>query len=288
MSVLSEVGKSATKVINRMFGEPLVCAILLTKDRPAMAARAVLAFREQTYKRATLWIYHEDRSACEYVRLLVNKYGGNGDIDGHLCRGEASASIGVMRNRALQTAPSDADIFIHWDDDDVSHPNRIAEQVAHLQSSGADVAGYNELLFWRVTPQTLSTKEYGEAWLYKHRTHTPGTSLCYWRRTWERKPFPDLPKPGRGDAEDTHWLQGLNVAATSSLGHWLQGLNVAATSSLGHWLGAPNYSADPRLICSIHGGNTQAYDLEGIIARGSREWTRVPQWDEYARKVMAL
>ena len=42
------------------------------------------------------------------------------------------------------------EILIHWDDDDYSHPNRIAEQVALLQSSGADATvGFREMLFWR-------------------------------------------------------------------------------------------------------------------------------------------
>ena len=46
---------------------------------------------------------------------------------------------------------------------------------------------------------------------------------------------------------------------------------------------------EPRMIASIHGGNTSnSYDLEALVARGSRDWTRVSEWDDYARRTMAL
>lgn len=264
--------------------EPLVCAILLTKDRPAMAARAVRAFRAQTYPNKRLFIC--DTGAADPAQMHTR------EEEKYWASYWRRHSIGKLRNAANQLAVSwtgavqhsVAEVLIHWDDDDVSHPNRIAEQVAHLQSSGADVVGYNEMLFWdsrivgriasdvvRITEEGIEADvavTNGEAWLYKHRTNTPGTSLCYWRKTWERKPFPDLPKPGGGAGEDWHWLKGLNVATVSSV---LTGLQT-----------------EPRLIASIHGGNTQSYDLEGIIERGSQEWRRAPEWDDYARKAMAL
>jgi hypothetical protein len=40
--------------------EPTVCCIMLTKDRPALAARAVRCFRQQTYERKRLLIVNSE------------------------------------------------------------------------------------------------------------------------------------------------------------------------------------------------------------------------------------
>ena len=262
--------------------EPLVAAIMLTKDRPAMAARAVRAFRAQTYPNKRVLVVDSGPSGPFFEETE--------DLREPCFVGIDTLSIGALRNhaakylRAYYTHREDLpEIFVHFDDDDYSHPNRIAEQVAHLQASGADVVGYNELLFWRtriMIDDRSMPDGYGEAWLYKHRTNAPGTSLCYWRKTWERKPFPDLPKPSRGDGEDWHWLKGLNVATVPCF-RAMDGAQLAGEPK-------EDIECEPRLIASIHGGNTQSYDLEGIIERGSQEWRRVPEWDDYARKAMAL
>jgi glycosyltransferase involved in cell wall biosynthesis len=261
--------------------QPLVCAVLLTKDRPAMAARAVRAFRAQTYQNKRIIILDTGKFT-EHSLLEVE----NGEVHGF---GELNLSIGKLRNIANGLATK-ADILIHFDDDDVSHPNRIAEQVAHLQSSGADVAGYDEILFWRQLP-TVDTAnahpvgcpcghcdgkgsvvctamiDLGAAWLYKNKLAKAGSSFCYWRRVWESRPFPDLPRPERGgQGEDWEWAAGLNMERTSGICRQPCG-------------------GEPRLICSIHGGNTlRGYD----DLKESANWKRVPEWDAYCRERMVL
>ena len=245
--------------------EPQVVAIMLTKDRPQMAARAVRAFREQTYKNKRLLVFDTGQRDQPSPPDEGISYWHRPEWIG------TTPTIGALRNVA--NGLTKADIIVTWDSDDVSHPNRIAEQVAHLQSSGADVVGYSELLFWRegkAQPHLdLSSANNGEAWLYKapHGT-APGTSLCYKRSTWERKPFSDLPRiiAGKnvGDSEDVAWLRGLNLATVPSL--------------------YPNALCEPRLIASIHGGNTMPYDdLES-----STSWRRTPQFDSFCRERMVL
>ena len=244
--------------------DPLVCAIMLTRDRPQMAARAVRSFRAQVYENKRIFILDTSVSDFEIY------------FDGHLQMSEfpyvtgatqpnseeclwapfdSGLTIGALRNYANQYAKSrtGADIFVHWDDDDWSHPNRIAEQVALLQQSGWDAVGYRDMLFWREptrpalevdAPPTedYSGASYGAAWLYNGATpnYALGTSLCYWRRTWEQR-------PGWGTERD-----GL-----------------------------------PRMIASIHAGNTSTgYDLERHVAMGSQQWKRVPTCDEYCRERM--
>jgi hypothetical protein len=244
--------------------EPLVCAICLTKDRPEMLRRAVQSFREQTYSNARLAIL--DTSPQLARRYETEEW----DI-GYFCdpTEKADWSIGRLRNyvpSVLRSGPPD--IFIHWDDDDWSHPNRISEQVAHLQASGADVVGYNEMLFWRrvQVPNVEPDLFENQAWLYRKSNARLETSFCYWRKTWERKPFPDGPKLGpRGysGGEGYSWAQGLKMETVS-------GIHPVA------------------LIASIHGGNTMSYDIEGMIARGSDNWKRVPEWDAYCLERMKL
>lgn len=279
-----------------MSEQPTVCCVMLTRDRPELAAKAVECFRRQTYENKHLLAYNNGQedlnfgSATDCVEYV--------DRSPLSCMG--ALTIGDMRNKAIRQVPG-AQIIIHWDDDDWSHPNRIAEQVAFLQMSGADVVGYNQMLFWRSTgkcgeigsaklflddAQISSGPIYGplpdEAWLYTAAaglTPALGTSLCYWRKTWERQPFnPALPKTGGGMSEETEFLRGLKCATTSALHCG----NPATESGFD----------SPAMIARIHGANFGKYDIENQIARGSNAkhgegWARVPEWDRRVREILA-
>ena len=286
--------------------EPLVCAVMLTCDRPEMAARAVRSFRAQTYERKTLLVWNtgeSDEIEC-----------GCGPTGFHVVDANLGQSIGMLRNSAIgfPTGYDKPDIIAHFDDDDYSHPDRIAEQVALLQSSGADAVGYREMLFWRETSveQPRPTypsgehkgervwRDHDEAWLYSHNqpnkpNHVLGTSLCYWRKTWERKPFPDAPKGPGASGEDWLWQQGLNVKAASAMFEHGESTHPdtcdCGLCGPGQRTVIHGGNCEPRMIASIHGQNSsQAYNLELLIAKGSREWRRVPEWDDYARGKMQL
>lgn len=211
--------------------QPSVCAVTpFTNAR--LLAQAVKCFNQQTY-------------GNRRMRVQWN----NGQYP-----------IGELRNNINTEAH--ADIIFHFDSDDWSHPNRIAEQVALLQSSGADVVGYNEMLFWREQEQ--------ECWLYTNgNPHWAlGTSLCYWRKTWEQKPFPEI-----NHGEDTKWLQGLKVMAVTTLRKQL---------------GDPSFTVrttEPRMVARIHAGNAgnNAYN-PAEMAKAS-EWRRCPDFDSYCKGV---
>jgi glycosyltransferase involved in cell wall biosynthesis len=263
--------------------QPTVTAVMLTANRPEFAARAVEAFRRQTYpaKRLMIW----DSGDCIDIPEEF-RWG----IDVHYMRvqGDHGRTIGDLRNQAIGAAetPCDinSDIIVHWDDDDWSHPNRIAEQVALLQATGADCIGYNEMLFWRqATQYTHADYEvgiqphelnHGEAWLYSNPNprYALGTSLCYWRKAWEARPFPDL-----NHGEDTEWIRGLNCYAMAGRSLRDDGGDIANGA---------------RMIARIHSGNSSsAYDpiemaRHNALPRSERQWSRVPQWDKVCRKVM--
>src|SRR6266568_2655786 len=56
------VSHATSKNIGNMPPDPTICAIMLTRDRPAMAARAVESFRRQTYERKRLLVVNSGPS----------------------------------------------------------------------------------------------------------------------------------------------------------------------------------------------------------------------------------
>lgn len=221
---------------------------MLTRDRPEMAARAVRCFERRTYDPATMLILNTGSQLllAEDVPDVYEMW--KPDI--------AHRSIGCLRND-LNTGASVAiagtpasDIIVHFDDDDISHPNRIAEQVALLQSSGADCVGYREMLFWETAQ--------AQSWMYAHShpNYCLGTSLCYWRKAWEGCKFPPT---SRG--EDLAFVQRVRA------------------------LGVSGINGGPRMIATIHGSNTsESYDPRLMTAK--EEWWRTPEWDDAVRTMM--
>ncbi len=242
--------------------DPTVCCVLLTANRPEMARQAVESFRRQTYdpvKRMLMILDTGDPEWFDPASDAENEYLLSGSQ-------HAGKTVGELRNITNECAR--ADILCHWDDDDYSHPNRIAEQVALLQASGAQACGYNQMLFWREgePPRYGAISDYeparlGEAWLYTGSTIC-GTSLCYWRTAWERKHFEAM-----NNGEDTRWLMGMKTAACSSI-----------------------VDDAPRMAARIHSGNTSnAYNPQVMraVEKQGGEWRRVSEWDEHCRKVFA-
>ncbi len=239
---------------------PTVACVLLANGRPEMVKRAVKSFRAQTYENRILIQYDND--------------GGN--------------TIGALRNAA--NSKTGADIICHWDSDDWSHPNRIAEQVALLQSSGAECVGYNEMLFWQLCKQCHGFDDYcadvdlcetckgngGEAWLWREniKNYAVGTSMCYWRETWERAQFPDY----SAGCDDLYWAHGDKKKGIAAV-------KIASVPSSICYIAEPYPTPqwEPRMVASIHGGNTCAK-----IDAKTNAWRRVPEWDAYCREVMCL
>lgn len=255
--------------------EPTVCAIMLTADRPELARRAVECFRRQTYPAKRMMILDTGKRPCGLESVHCDQIGY---FDCSVAQREQPRTIGELRNMASECAIS-TDILIHWDDDDWSHPNRIAEQVALLQSSGADCVGYREMLFWREesayedAPACYADawgKRPAQAWLYSNPNHgyALGTSLCYWRKTWERKPF-----AATSQGEDLQFITGLKVSGVPSIGAKIRG-----------------EPGEPRMIARIHGGNTStAYSprkMEAEAKAANPVWRRVPEWDTHCRSIM--
>jgi hypothetical protein len=257
---------------------PSVAAVMLVNGRPEMARRAVASFVNQTYDNRLLIIWDTGE---EPLNIRAPKT--------ICCRpySDRDRSIGELRNEAI--GATNADIIVTFDSDDWSHERRIEEQVALLtQYRDVEAVGFNECLFWheeRIMPVTnpdpdsgkfgIGTPVPSEAYLYSnpHPNYAIGASLAFWRSTWQRRPFPHLPIPGNRQSagEDAEWLKGVKCAV------W----PCTMTSPDGcTW----TMDQEPRLICSIHGGNSQMYEL-GL---NSPYFKRAAEWDDYCRKEMKL
>ncbi len=250
--------------------QPLVCCVLLTADREEMTARAVRCFEAQTYENRVLIVWNTGQPLDWSSGIPPRVWDATPTSS-------PNASIGRLRNDATAWALSgpdpQPDLFAHFDSDDWSHPNRLAEQVALIESDPElDAVGYSDMLFWKTVPSwdinpdgsryatpREENEEYGEAWLYTSPSnYLLGTSLLYRRAAWERKPLMDI---NRG--EDRHWIQGLRTKGVSSC----------------PWEERP----DPRMIASIHGANTSSR-----IDPTSEQWQRLPEWDQHCRETMEL
>ena len=261
-----------------MESNPTVAAVMLVNGRPEMVRRAVKAFEEQTYPNAKLVVL--DTST---VGVACHQTKDSGPLVWVWRSSLNGSPIGELRNFVNQyVAGTRREIIVHFDSDDFSHPDRIAEQVALLQASGADCVGYREMLFWNETRLFWidSYPKSDEAWLYTNpeQDFCLGTSLCYWRSVWERKPFEALPVAPGGIGEDWKFQQGLKRTAVSSL------VSPSCFSPALVGLPASGSPVEPRMIASIHGGNTSDYSI--IDNPKQRSFRRVPEWDEHCRKVM--
>lgn len=168
---------------------PTVSCIMPTRGRPQFARQAVEYFLAQTWPAKELLILDD---------FFAPSFSAPPAGDGIRYFSERHKLIvGAKRNRCCSEASGD--IICHWDDDDYSAPGRIADQVARLLESGAEVTGYSEMEF----------RNGAKSWLYRGANgYMLGTSLMYWRDAWRRRPFADL-----NVAEDLLFQAGRKTAS---------------------------------------------------------------------------
>lgn len=226
---------------------------MLAAGRERMARRAVESFRRQNHPNRSLLIFDTGDPRIQALTDLDHRI--------HHVRSARieSDTIGTLRNAALQVAtqtPALAgfDLVAHWDSDDWSAPERIAEQAAFLRANQAvQVTGYRSMIFWR----KLEAQQPGEAWMFVDtREHMAlGTSLMYRRSMWEAHPFENV-----NVGEDSRWLYALRSVTRS-------------TPCL------------KRMIATVHGGNTSnAYNRIG--KEYATEWRRVATLDAWCHEQM--
>lgn len=110
---------------------PRVSAICITDHRIDFLKRSTNCFLRQTYPNKELVVVFpfDDEETGEYLSSLDSPEIRLIPVDP-----SDPISLGEKRNLGIQL--SDGYYFCTWDDDDWYHQDRIANQVAHLQSTG--------------------------------------------------------------------------------------------------------------------------------------------------------
>lgn len=161
-----------------------------TRARPHFARQALRMWEAQTYPNRELIVIDE-----EFASSL-----GGVELPAGVVREVLRSKLNIGAKRNLACSMAAGEIIVHWDDDDLSHPDRIAEQVRALQTSGKSVAGFPCINFW--------DQFTGQLWRYLGADgYMPGTSLCYWRTAWSRSPFVQIDR-----GEEVHWLVKMGTA----------------------------------------------------------------------------
>lgn len=227
---------------------------MLTKDRPAMAARALHYFRSQTYDRKLLLIFNAGKNFAELGPLREN--------ESALHWGDDGAVIGTLRNRAIRfTLSAEApfgekipEVFVHWDDDDYSDPRRIEEQVDMLtapeligpedtEAKVPEIVAYHSLPF-------VDERPGGEVWRYNgYPGYAIGTSLMYWCSTWEKRHFPEI-----HIGEDTEFCSDRRIVSVDGYGTTID---------------------PPMMIARIHAGSTSMRNMERFRSGADHVFTLI-------------
>ena len=106
--------------------EPLVSCLMVTRNRAALAARAVRCFAAQSWGRRELVIV--DDGTEDYAPMLAPWLSAGHAIRYHRLPPDPARTLGAARNVSLELAQGD--FVVQWDDDEWCHPDRLAVQMA--------------------------------------------------------------------------------------------------------------------------------------------------------------
>lgn len=135
----------AARVLRQTSPPPLVSCMMVTGQRPALAALAIECFRRQTYPHRELIII--DDSGTDALAAAVGLGGGGEFSSIHWVRlPPEGKTLGALRNHALTATRGD--FLCQWDDDDLSSPDRLERQLAALLATGSDACVPGRLQLW--------------------------------------------------------------------------------------------------------------------------------------------
>jgi glycosyltransferase involved in cell wall biosynthesis len=115
---------------------PLASCLMVTRDRLALARRAIHSFAAQTYRERELVIVTDGTDS--YRRSIENILEDLNLAQARLITAPDGAALGKLRNLSLEA--SRGDYICQWDDDDFSHPQRLEKQIEVLERENAGAA----------------------------------------------------------------------------------------------------------------------------------------------------
>ena len=113
---------------------PSVSCLMVTLDRLTLAKRAIRSFAAQSYEDRELLIVTD---GAEGFRRALERYVSALGLERvrFVYPGPERLTLGQLRNISMGTARGD--VVCQWDDDDYSHPDRLAVQLGHMLRESA-------------------------------------------------------------------------------------------------------------------------------------------------------
>jgi glycosyltransferase involved in cell wall biosynthesis len=142
-----------------------------TPERLPGLATAIACFKRQTYAPLELLIVTDasDPDAPCRVEVLVKSIDAPGV---RTIRGEEGMTLGALRNLSMRS--SAGALLCQWDDDDLHHPQRVAEQFARLTNGDAKAVLLQDVLQYYPKTKRL----WWINWRATEARGHPGTLLC--------------------------------------------------------------------------------------------------------------
>ena len=131
----------------------MISCLMVTLDRLALAKLAIRSYAEQSYPSRELIIVTDGE---ESFRSALTRYVEELGIAGVriLYPGSHGLTLGALRNISMETARGE--IICQWDDDDYSHPERLAVQARQMLAQAAGASFFTDHLQYIEPEGTLS------------------------------------------------------------------------------------------------------------------------------------
>jgi glycosyltransferase involved in cell wall biosynthesis len=193
-----------------------VSCLMVTRDRLALAKRAIRCFATQTHLNRELVVLSDGEPR---VRGGLERYAAALGIANvrFIREPRPDMTLGALRNIAM--AEASGDVVCQWDDDDCYHPDRIRAQLEHMLTGGGRACFLTDQLQYREDDSTIRWIDWtlGGAGFRDHLI--PGTLMMF---RDDRFRYPETgPEARRG--EDSVLLDALcdavEVSAAKDLGH---------------------------------------------------------------------
>lgn len=174
---------------------PPVSCIMATRGRLKPARHAIHCFQNQTHPARELVV------ACAETGSEVEAHVATlGDPRIRFVDARGADTVGDIRNRAIAEAGSE--LIAVWDDDDLSHPRRLAWQVAALAGTDTQACFLAHVLLW---------------WPARGRLAISGRRI--WENTMVARRAATPPYPSQRRGGDTLLARDLRAAhATCAIG----------------------------------------------------------------------
>jgi glycosyltransferase involved in cell wall biosynthesis len=155
---------------------PKISCLTVTLNRLGLLKNAIRCYTEQTYPNRELVIVTD--GSPRYKRAIERHVGSLGRDDIRLVFLDGEHTLGRLRNIAIESASGE--IICQWDDDDLYHPHRLAEQAAAMHAGNARASFLTDHLQFFYEERRLLWIDWAQdGWIPTMWNLIPGTLMMY-------------------------------------------------------------------------------------------------------------